>query len=139
MALFGKKAEEKKEVAKKSPAKKAAPKKAPAKAAAKTAAKKASPKFELNRANVIRRPRITEKAAFLTGNKVYVFEVAMDANKVQIKEDIRAIYKVTPKKVRIVRVAPRENISRFRGRRGQSRGYKKAYVYLDPKDTIEYV
>jgi large subunit ribosomal protein L23 len=53
-------------------------------------------------ANILLRPRITEKATFLTEANVYAFEIASDATKKQVGEAIKVFYKVTPVKINIV-------------------------------------
>lgn len=89
-----------------------------------------------NVARVLAHPRITEKATNGIENGVYVFDVAPDANKKQIKEAIKLAYKVTPVKVHVVTV-PRKNVRNPRtGVRGVKSGGKKAYVYLKKGDTI---
>jgi large subunit ribosomal protein L23 len=75
-------------------------------------------------------PRITEKGAYLSEAGVYVFNVAGDANKVQIAEAIKELFKVTPRKV---------TITRSTNRIGRTAGGKKAYVFLKKGDTIEIV
>jgi len=101
-----------------------------AKTTKKTEDKAAAPK-----STVILGPRITEKAAYATEKNVYVFNVAADANKIQIKQAIKDTYKVTPIAVNIVVAKPRKVI--FRGRIGAQSGFKKAYVSLKKGDTIE--
>jgi large subunit ribosomal protein L23 len=88
-------------------------------------------------ASVLLRPRITEKATAATVHGAYVFEVLLGATKKDISEEIFRLYKVTPRKVNIVRIRPRAFISRMRNRRGQTPGMKKAYVYLKDGQTIE--
>ena len=80
-------------------------------------------------------PRVTEKAAYATEKNVYVFNVALDANKIQIKQAIKDAYKVVPTKIAIVVAKPKTKI--FRGRLGKQSGFKKAYVTLKKGDTIE--
>lgn len=80
-------------------------------------------------------PRITEKAAYAAEKNVYVFNVADGANKIQIKQEIKSLYKVTPIKIAIVVNKPKNVV--FRGRPGKKSGFKKAYVYLKKGDTIE--
>lgn len=80
-------------------------------------------------------PRITEKAAYGAEKNVYVFNVTLDANKIQIKKAIKDQYKVTPTKIAIVVSKPRTVT--FRGKLGTQSGFKKAYVYLKKGDTIE--
>jgi ribosomal protein L23 len=145
MAIFSsKKEEEKKDAA---PAEKKVIKKAEKKAKpavskpAAKADKKHAPEFKGNAEGayelIIHRPRITEKAALVTGHGVYVFDVSMRATKKDIATAIREHYKVTPLKVHIVRLAPRKLISRARNRRGQTSGLKKAYVYLKKGERID--
>lgn len=85
--------------------------------------------------DVLRRPRITEKAAIGTGESVYVFDVHPDAKKPQIAEAVKRVYNVTVTKVNVVTI-PKKQISR-RGRRGVKGGGKKAYVTLTKGDKIE--
>lgn len=90
-------------------------------------------------AHILLGPRITEKGAYLSEAGVYVFNVAPDANKVQIVEAVRAVFKVTPRQVRIVRVPRKQVLTRGTNRKGHTHGGKKAYVYLKKGDTIELV
>ena len=86
---------------------------------------------------VIVSPRITEKGALLQDKNVYVFNVASDANKVDIKREITEIYNVTPLKVTTARTAAKPKF--VRGRKGTRTGVKKAYVYLKEGDKITIV
>lgn len=86
-------------------------------------------------ADVILRPRITEKATFVAGKKVETFEVASNATKKQVAEAIKAFYKVTPIKINIVKNPAKEVF--LRGKKGIKSGVKKAYVYLKPTDKLE--
>jgi large subunit ribosomal protein L23 len=89
---------------------------------------------------VIVRPRITEKAAIVSEDGVYVFDVSSDATKTMIKEAIEKIYKVSPRKIRITKVPSKLiRIRGERGKRGVKTGGKKAYVYLKKGDSIEFV
>jgi large subunit ribosomal protein L23 len=84
-------------------------------------------------------PRITEKAAYLGENSTYVFNVAPNANKKQIAEAIKEIYKVTPRKVTLVAI-PRKRVStRGTNRMGVTAGGKKAYIFLKKGEKIELV
>jgi ribosomal protein L23 len=126
MAIFGKK--------EKKTTKKAAPKKASAK---KVTAKKDLKTTSADLTWVLIKPRITERAALLSEKKVYVFEVAGKANKRQISEAIKIKFGVVPVKVNTVVAKPKKVFKR--GRHGVVSGFKKAYVYLDKSDTIEFV
>lgn len=86
-------------------------------------------------ADVLLRPRITEKANKSALLNVHTFEVAKDATKAQVAEAVRAFYKVTPVKVNIVK-NPKKQIL-VRGKKGVKSGVKKAYVYLKEGDKIE--
>ena len=87
--------------------------------------------------SIIHSARITEKGAHLSAQGAYVFNVGREANKEQIAQAIRAIYKVTPRKVTVVNV-PRKTVRvRNSNRTGQTRAQKKAYVYLKKGETIE--
>ena len=88
---------------------------------------------------VLLAPRITEKGAYLTAAGVYVFNVARDANKIQIADAIRETFKVSPRKVTVVNVPRKETTTRGTNRKGMTRAGKKAYVFLKKGDTIELV
>jgi large subunit ribosomal protein L23 len=87
---------------------------------------------------ILRRPIVTEKSNYLVNQlHQYVFEVADDANRAQVKDAVEIIFKVTVQRVNII------NVSAKRGRKGRSRrmdiskaGYKKAIVTLNPEDRI---
>jgi large subunit ribosomal protein L23 len=84
-------------------------------------------------------PRITEKGAYLTAAGVYVFNIARDANKVQVAQAIREIFSVTPRKVTVVNLPRKQTSTRGTNRKGMTRAQKKAYVFLKKGDTIELV
>src|SRR3989338_2711740 len=90
--------------------------------------------FELS--HVIVKPRVTEKSTWHSAQGVYVFDVAVNSNKQQISRAIRAIYKVTPRKIRIVTVPSKSKRSARTGKLGVKGGGKKAYVYLKKGETI---
>ena len=54
--------------------------------------------------DIIKRPVITEKSMESVGDKKYVFEVALDANKVEIRKAIEEIFDVTVIKVNTLNV-----------------------------------
>jgi len=92
---------------------------------------------ELHIYDIIRRPVITEKSSILGDEEnKFVFEVAPDANKIQIREAVEVIFDVEVEKVNTM-VMPAK-----RGRRGRrwymrSRQWKKAIVTLVPGDSIK--
>lgn len=82
-------------------------------------------------------PRITEKGAFMTAQGAYVFNVAVNANKLEIAQAVKELYKVTPRQVRTVAVPRKAVFTRGTNRWGKTAGGKKAYVYLKAGDTID--
>jgi large subunit ribosomal protein L23 len=86
-------------------------------------------------ANIILRPRITEKASFVAEANVHAFEIASSATKKQVAEAIRVFYKVSPVKINIVKNPAKEIF--VKGKKGIKAGAKKAYVYLKKGDKIE--
>lgn len=87
-------------------------------------------------AHVLHNPRITEKASLKMENFTYTFDVAQCANKREIIAAVKAVYKVTPRKVAIVNVKPKEVRNMRSGKKGMKGGFKKAYVYLEKGETI---
>ena len=81
--------------------------------------------------DIIKRPILTEKAYEGIADKRYIFEVAVDANKTEIKEAVEACFAedgVKVEKVNTVRVLGKvKRQGRFEGRRPE---VKKAYVTL---------
>jgi len=135
MALFGKKEEKKdKKVAKKAPTKKAT--------ATKTKKKDVAPKKVGKTTSadlfwVLVSPRITERTAVQSEDKVFVFNVHVDSDKIQIKEAIKKQYNVVPEKVNIAKIASKPVFRK--GVKGKKSQGKKAYVYLNKKDSIQFV
>lgn len=87
--------------------------------------------------NIIKHPRITEKAAILSGDGVYTFEINKDATKIDVARAIKAIYKVEPVRVAISKLPEKKKF--IRGKKGKISAIKKAIVYLKKGDTIEFV
>ena len=85
--------------------------------------------------DIIRRPIITEKSALLAEKAVYTFEVAKDANKVEIKKAIEEIFNVNVVAIRTVNV--HRKAKRMQRYEGFKSAYKKAVVRLEPGQTIK--
>lgn len=90
-------------------------------------------------AGVIVRPHVTEKAVGMGEKNVYTFIIRTDATKYLVRDAIKSLFNVTPVKVNIVNKAPRQYMSRGKGRRLTEKGVKKAYVYLKDGDSINLV
>ena len=91
---------------------------------------------------ILKRPVITEKAMDLTADGVYTFEVAMDSNKIEIRNAVETAFNVKVAKVNtlIVNGKKKNGYSRQgRGRRvtGMTAPWKKAYVTLQEDYKID--
>lgn len=89
---------------------------------------------------ILVRPIITEKASALIAKNKYVFEVMIDANKIQIKQAIESYYNVQVKEVNTIIVKPRQKNFRTKkvSRIGFTKRFKKAIVTLK-SGTIDYL
>lgn len=87
--------------------------------------------------DIIKRPIITEKSMAQGDIKRYTFEVAKDANKIEIAKAVEEIFKVKVAKVRTITV-PCKN-KRVGVHEGKTAKRKKAIVTLTPASkTIEF-
>ena len=84
---------------------------------------------------VLNRPLVTEKNSALQAQGKYAFEVALEANKAQIKQAVEKAFKVTVTGVNVMTVPGKRR--RMRGREVMSPSWKKALVTLKPGDKIE--
>jgi large subunit ribosomal protein L23 len=84
---------------------------------------------------VIKKPIVTEKGVDKKDSeRTLCFEVNPDANKIQVKQAVEALFKV---KVQAVRTATFEGKLRRRGRfAGYRSDWKKAYVRLKPGQKL---
>jgi large subunit ribosomal protein L23 len=89
----------------------------------------------MNAHQIIIRPLITEKNTNLMALNKYSFEVDRGANKMQIKEAIELIFKVTVTGVHTMNV--RGKLRRRGQRFGYTSDWKKAIVTLAEGDRIE--
>ena len=85
--------------------------------------------------DVIRKPIITEKTTMASEYGAVVFEVAIEANKPQIKEAVEGLFGVKVKAVNTT--ITKGKTKRFRGQLGKRRDVKKAYVTLEEGNTID--
>ncbi len=98
---------------------------------------------------IIKRPLLTEKGTFLkeTGGRSdetpeaeqlapqVVFEVARDANKIEIKRAVEEVFNVKVTTVNTIKVPGK--LRRFGQKSGMTRVWKKAVVTLAPGERIE--
>ncbi len=90
---------------------------------------------ETKTSKMILSPRITEKASMQSMVNAYTFVVAPNATKLEIVNEIKREYKVTPKKVNITNLPVRNVV--VRNKKGRVAGIKKAIVFLKKGDTIK--
>lgn len=85
--------------------------------------------------DIVLRPIVTEKSAHAEADQnTYVFEVGINANKIQIRDAIQRLFGVTVESVKtsVVRGKMRR-AGRYMGRRAD---WKKAYVRLADGDLL---
>ena len=91
----------------------------------------------MNVYDIIIRPIITERSMAATAEKKYVFEVAPNAGKVEIKNAVETIFGVKVAKVNTINYDGKAK-RLGAGRPGMTRSWKKAYVQLaEDSKTIE--
>ena len=87
---------------------------------------------------VILGPHVSEKAAMMTErNNQYVFKVAIDASKPEIKEAVEAVFKVVVSDLQVLNVKGKTKRS-ARGRIRRKSDWKKAYVRLEAGHEIDF-
>jgi len=85
---------------------------------------------------VVRMPHVSEKTARLQADSnQYVFEVARDADKGEIRQAVEGLFDVKVDDVRVVNVKGKPKS--FRLTAGRQKSWKKAYVRLRAGQTIE--
>ncbi|NOX36115.1 MAG: 50S ribosomal protein L23 [Calditrichaeota bacterium] len=92
--------------------------------------------------DIIIEPVLTEKAMRLKDEaNQYVFKVAMDANKIEIKRALEARFDVKVKSVRtmIVKGKPRQRFTRSGLVRGYTSRWKKAIVTLEEGSKFDFL
>jgi len=77
----------------------------------------------------------TEKGSEMLADNKYIFHVATDANKIQIKQAVEDIYSVTVKKVNTLNSHGKWR--RVRYKEGKTPDWKKAVITLKQGDKIE--
>lgn len=81
------------------------------------------------------KPLLTEKATNLGKYGQYVFAVASDANKIEIKKAIYDLYGVEAVKVNVVN--QRGKAVQYGRSKGRTKSWKKAIITLKPGEKIE--
>jgi large subunit ribosomal protein L23 len=88
--------------------------------------------------DALRAPWLSEKALIATERGVYTFAVPRRATKAEIAGAIKEVYKVSPRAVRIVNLPGKVKAMRTRRGEGQRAARRKAYVYLNAGDSIQF-
>ena len=82
----------------------------------------------VNPNKVLISPVLSEKATNGKEQKKYTFKVSRNANKIEIKKAVEALYNVKVEKVNVINVKPKPK--RIRYKFGLTRMYRKAVVTL---------
>lgn len=85
---------------------------------------------------LIKRPVITEKATGLQTKNQYVFAVADQANKIEIRKAVEMAFGVRVTKVQTMVV--RGDMRRVGKYTGRQAAWKKAVVTIHPNDSINF-
>ena len=86
---------------------------------------------------IIKKPIITENSMDQMADKKYTFEVAKEANKIEIKKAVEEIFGVKVEKVTTMRVLVK--VKRMGANSGKRPDWKKAVVKLNENSkTIEF-
>lgn len=85
---------------------------------------------------IIKRPHITEKSTVLSSKGRYVFVVALEATKIEVKKAIKALYKVDPVSVQMTTLPGKKK--RFRNSFRITPSRKKAIVTLKEGQKIDF-
>lgn len=85
---------------------------------------------------VLLAPRVTEKTVTLSeGSNQYVFKVAKDATKAEVKTAVEKLFEVSVEDVKTLNVkGKRKNFGRRAGKRSD---WKKAYIRLAEGHSLE--
>ena len=85
---------------------------------------------------VLLAPRMTEKSTRIgESSNQYVFEVAIDSNKKEIKDAVEMLFEVNVESVRVVKVKGKSKT--FKLRTGKRNDWKKAYVRVQEGQVID--
>ena len=92
---------------------------------------------EFNLSNVIKAPVVSEKSTVAAENdNRFVFKVASQATKLQVKKSVELMFNVEVEKVQLLNVKGKtKRFGRFMGKRSD---WKKAYVKLKEGHDIDF-
>lgn len=81
-------------------------------------------------------PRITEKGAFIAQHRQYVFKVASDATKAEVKRAVELLFSVKVENVTTTSV--KSKVKRSGRILGERKAWKKAYIKLAEGQRIDF-
>jgi large subunit ribosomal protein L23 len=85
---------------------------------------------------ILVRPVVTEKSTdLMTDHNQYVFQVAQQANKIEVRKAVEMVFGVRVSDVRTQVV--RGDVRRVGQNHGRKSSWKKAIVTLHPEDSID--
>lgn len=88
--------------------------------------------------NLLLEPRISEKSTMVADkNNQFVFKVARNASKQEIKQAVELMFKVEVASVQVSNVRGKQKM--FRNGMGSRQNWKKAYVKLKPGFDIDFM
>lgn len=85
--------------------------------------------------SILIEPVLTEKSNVMRESGMYCFKVDPRADKREIMEAVRRMFKVNPVSCNIINVTPKPK--RLRGRLGRTAAWKKAIVRLPAGEAIK--
>ena len=85
--------------------------------------------------DVLGAPHVSEKATYAAENGQYIFQVAPNANKREIKHAVEAMFEVNVESVRVIN--QKGKTKRFGTRLGKRSDLRKAYVRLAKGQELE--
>ena len=87
---------------------------------------------------VLMAPQISEKATYVADkNEQVICRLATEATKPEIKAAVELLFKVQVETVQVANV--KGKVKRFKGSVGRRKGWKKAFVSLEPGQESNFV
>jgi large subunit ribosomal protein L23 len=87
---------------------------------------------------VLLAPHVSEKSAMVADNSdQYIFRVASDATKPEVKAAVESLFDVKVKSVNMINLKGKKKM--FKGRAGKRNDVRKAIVRLMPGQEIDFV
>ena len=86
--------------------------------------------------DIIKFPVVTEKSTKISENNQFVFKVAIDTSKSEIKKAIEKVFKVKVEAINTIKIKGKRKI--FKGTKGKRSDFKKAVITLVKGETLDY-